>query len=194
MKAVRWAKGLEALLRPIDSVKPHPNNPNNGDVDSVIESIKVNGFNQVITIDEKTGYIEAGHTRWAALHALGSDVAPFVYVDHDAKGMARYLVADNQTGRKARMDEMQLAAILTELRAGEMGLTGSGFTDDEYIDLVEKLAKMQEEEPDVSGDGFGQAIQGIYEISIALDDASLRNNLFDELNLRFPGKVRWIDY
>lgn len=195
MQAVKWAEGLEKLLVPIDSIKQHPDNPNNGDVETVIESIQLNGFNQVITVDRNSGYILAGHTRWAALHALGADQCPVVWVEKDEAGRARYLVGDNATGRKARMDELEEAKLLNMLRQTDEGLAGSGFTENEYADLLEKIAKLNEQEIDTSGSGFGEAgVQGIYEVTVQFEDDNQRNNLFDELKLRFPNKVRWLNY
>lgn len=196
MRAVRWAKGLEKLLVPIDSIKQHPQNPNNGDVESIIDSIQRNGFNTVITVDAQTNEIIAGNHRLQALCALGITEAPVVYTERQTdSGDIRYLIADNATGKKARMDEMQEAHLLTMLRRDTAeGLEGTGVTEDEYIDLIERLAANQKDEPEVDGSGWDQGVQGIFEVTVALDDEKTRDNLLNELKLRFPGKVRWLNY
>lgn len=196
MKAVRWAKGLEKLLVPIDSIKQHPLNPNNGDVEEIVKSIKRNGFNTVVTVDANTNEIIAGNHRLQALCAMGIDQIPVVYVDRqEENGDISYLIADNATGKRARMDEMQELHLLTMLRRDTvLGLEGTGVTEDDYMDLAEKMAKIQAEEPEVTGDGFGMGVQGIHEVIVAFEDAETRDNLLSELKLRFPGKVRWINY
>lgn len=194
MKAVRWAEGLEPLLQPIENARPNPDNPNNGDVDSVIESIQVSGFNQVITVDKNTGYIEAGHTRWAALHALGSKVAPFVWVDHDEEGMARYLIGDNETGRLARMDPMQEARILKMLHETERGLIGTGVTQEKYMDKLIAAANTQVSIP---SDGFGPSVapSGIFQVVASFRDEDERDELMAELADRheLEGKIRSVN-
>lgn len=193
MKAIRWAKGLEKLLVPIDSIKQHPKNPNNGDVEEIIDSIKINGFNTVITVDNATGEILAGNHRLQALLALGAKEAPVVWVDRqEADGDIRYLIADNAIGQKAIMGDMETAALLSRLREqSDLGLAGSGFSEDEYLRLLEKIAKMEDDLPDLSKEGFGVTVRGEYEVTVIFDhDEDGRNDLFEELAVRFPGQVR----
>lgn len=196
MKAVRFAKGLEKLFVPIESIRPDPRNPNNGDVESVIESIQINGFNQVVTVDEKTGYIEAGHTRWAALCALESPVVPVVFAEHDEAGRTRYLIADNATGKKAVINESEEIQLLRQLQdESELWLAGTGYTEEEFERKVDRLAAALDDDVDVGhGFGDGDGLRHVFEVIVAFDDDTTRDNLFDELKLRFPGKVRWMNY
>lgn len=191
MKAVRWAEGLEHLLQPIDSVKPDPRNPNNGDVDAVIESIELNGFNQVITVDKKTGYIEAGHTRWAALHALGSKVAPFVYTEHDTEGRTRYLIADNETGRLAVMDHNEEVRLLRQLHETQKGLAGTGVTEQRYQDLMQKV--ITPDIPQIPGFGHGVAPSGIYQVVVTFYNEDERDECFADLADQYEDRVRTVN-
>lgn len=185
---VKWAQGLEKLLVPIDSIQQHPDNPNNGDVEDIIESIKVNGFNTVLTVDSKTGYITAGNHRWQALHALGATQVPVVFVEdqHDGEG-TRYLIADNRIGQKAVINEAELVDLLKGLAQSEMGLIGTGYTEGEYLQLIEQLNEI-EEMP--MGAGEGISLSGVYQVIIEFDNPTDRDEVFADLADSYPEQVR----
>lgn len=195
-KPIRWADGLEGLLLPIDTVTQHPENPNNGDIEAVAESIQVNGFNGVITIDRRTGTIVAGHTKWAALHMLGSDVAPFIFQDwDDDEGVYRFLIGDNETGKLARMDQHQEAKILRLLHDTTKGLIGTGVSPDSYLRKLSEAANVKVEVPKQSGYGTGTAPVGIYQVVVSFRDHADRDDLLAELMERpeYDGKVRGVN-
>lgn len=182
MKGVRWAEGLEAILRPIDSVKQHPDNPNNGDVEAVIESIQVNGFNGVITVDKATNTIVAGHTKWAALHALGSPVAPMIFQEWDEdEDVYRFLIGDNEVGKLAKMDTGLELRILKLLKDTQKGLIGTGVSPDSYLRKLSEAANVKVEVPKSTGFGTGTAPVGIYQVVVTFRDHAERDDLLAEL-------------
>jgi ParB-like chromosome segregation protein Spo0J len=193
MKAVRFAEGVRPLLVPIDQLKQHPFNPNNGDLDALIESIQVNGFVTAVTADVNTGYIIAGNHRYQALHALGAKEIPVIWVDHmDDSGAVRYMIADNRTGKLAILDETALAALLTDLSDSDIGLAGTGYDDASYQRLLLDMMA----EPDLpDGGGFGDAApSGLYQVIVDFeDDRDARDTLFAELAERFPEQARIAD-
>lgn len=192
MKTVRFAEGVRPLLVPIDRVHQHQDNPNNGDLDALIESIQINGFVTAVTADAKTGNIIAGNHRYQALHALGATEIPVIWVDHmDASGAVRYMVADNRTGKLAILDDTALAALLTNLSDTDLGLAGTGYDDASYQRLL--LDMMAEPEiPD--GGGFGAAPSGLYQVIVDFeDDRDGRDFLFAEMAERFPERARIAD-
>ncbi len=193
MKTVRFAEGVRPLLVPIENVHQHADNPNNGDLDALIESIQVNGFVTAITADARTGNIIAGNHRFQALHALGATEIPVIWVDHmDSSGAVRYMVADNRTGKLAVLDETALAALLTGLSDTDMGLAGTGYDEASYQRLL--LDMMADPEiPD--GGGFGEAApSGIYQVIVDFDDDKEgRDFLFAEMAERFPRTARKAD-
>jgi DNA modification methylase len=162
MKTVRFAEGVKPLLVPIDSVHQHESNPNNGDLDALIESIQINGFVTAVTADARTGNIIAGNHRYQALHALGATEIPVIWVDHmDSTNAVRYMIADNRTGKLAVMDESALGALLTDLNATELGLAGSGYDEQSYQNLLLALAA----EPEIPiGGGFGHVPSDVDDI------------------------------
>lgn len=192
MKTVRFAKGVQPLLVPMDQVQQHPQNPNNGDLDALIESIQVNGFTTAVTADAKTGYIIAGNHRYQALHALGATEIPVIWVDHmDASGAVRFMVADNRTGKLAVLDDAALAALLTDLSDTDMGLAGTGYDDAAYQRLLLDMMA----DPDIPQDGgFGEAApSGIYQVVVDFEDKDDRDFLFAEMAERFPDTARKAD-
>jgi len=115
---------------PIDAVQPHPDNPNQGDVGMIGESVDaVGGFYSVVFVQRATGRIVAGESRWRTLRLRGAQVAPVVYLDVDDATALRILVADNEIPRRgSRADEHALMALLTDLaQQTPQGLAGTGF-------------------------------------------------------------------
>jgi hypothetical protein len=189
---VRFAKALEPFLVPIDSVKPHPDNPNEGNDAVVIESIRENGFVSLPTADKNTGYMVAGHTRLRALKKLGATHIPILWEDQwDETGAKRYLIGDNASAAKAVMNNAKLAELLGEIAETQQGLVGTAITQDEYAALLAEIATSHED-PDIAGFGHGdQGALGLFQIVIDFpDDRDERDAVFAELSLRFPENIR----
>ena len=189
MKAVRFAKSLEPLLVPIDQVKQHPDNPNNGDDENLMESIQINGFVTACTADANTGYLVAGNTRYRTLLALGATQIPIIWEDSwDENGAKRYLIGDNASSRRAVMDQGQLLALLGQLQETEQGLLGSSVTDSDYEKMLLEFATNLET-PLLDGPGFGAPKNGpLGKFQIVLDfdeEEDERDAIFAELAERY---------
>lgn len=192
MSKVRFSKALEPFLVPIDSVTPHPDNPNQGDDKVVEESILANGFVTLCTADKNTGHMVAGHTRLRVLKKLGATHIPLLWEDSwDELGAKRYLVGDNASAAKAVMNHEKLAELLGEIAESQQGLTGTAITDGEYQAMLLEIAQSHED-PDIAGFGHGdQGALGLYQIVIEFpDDRDERDMVFAELAERFPERVR----
>lgn len=140
---VQFHTDLEPLLVPLDSIRQHPANPNNGDVEAIAESIEVNGYVAPVIVQRSTGYIIAGNHRWEALHHLGAQEIPAVFVDMDDYSAKRYLLADNRTAALAQPDNALLLDLLNELNEHD-SLHGTGYRT---YDL-EVLRELNKIEPD----------------------------------------------
>jgi ParB-like chromosome segregation protein Spo0J len=134
---IRFHKSLADLMVPSGVVTPHPDNDNNGDVDELVTSILVNGCYRPIYAHEKTSYILAGHTLYAALLELGALMVPVLWVDDDGtpNNGERILLTDNQIARLARRDDAATLQLLERLNEEENGLLGSGFGDRDIENL-----------------------------------------------------------
>ena len=182
---VRFSKSLEPLLVPIDQVTPHPDNPNHGDDDVVMESVRVNGFVTACTADARTGHMIAGHTRLRVLKALGATHIPIIWEeDWDEMGAKRYLVGDNASARRAEMDNDALLELLGELRETELGLLGTSITDDQYEAMM--LESTIDAPPEGFGSGDNPAPNGIFQVILDFqDNEDERDAVFAELSERY---------
>ncbi len=137
----------------IDSVRPHPRNVRQGDVGLIHESIGANGFYSDIIVQKSTGLIIVGNHRWSAALQAGAKEIPVKFIDVDDGAALRILLADNKTSDSAMNDDAALAELLQEL-AGDGGLEGTGFSDDDLDELLSDLKEPEFREYDESvGDG-----------------------------------------
>ena len=192
MRAVNFVEDVRDKLVPIDQVRQHPDNPNNGDVDALIESIQINGFYTTITADRNTGYILAGNHRYQALHALGATHIPVVWLDKDREGTVRILVGDNKTGKLARVDQAQEVELLKELMGSDLGFAGSGYTQESFLQLLQDLNNAAAPIPTADGFGHGTAPSGIFQVVVDFDNAEERDDLYADLAERYE-KARMVN-
>lgn len=125
-------------LRPIDSIRPYPDNPrlNDAAVDAVASSIRTFGWRVPIVVD-RDGVIVAGHTRFKAAVKLGlAEVPVHVAAELTPAQAKAYRLADNQTSCLATWDDTKLVAELLALQEQEFDLGLTGFTADELSELL----------------------------------------------------------
>jgi ParB-like chromosome segregation protein Spo0J len=132
---IRYHEAVQDLMVSAEAIQPDPRNPNNGDIDAIIESITVNGVYRPVYAAKATGHIVAGHHLYAALLEMGAQRIPVQWVDGDLEQVTRILLADNQIAKLARQDDAQVIDLLQWLDATERGVLGTGFTDDSINDL-----------------------------------------------------------
>lgn len=135
-----------ALITEID---PHPENANVGNIESIKESIKVNGFYAPIVVQASTGYIMAGNHRYKAAKELGLEQVPVVYLDVTDEEAKRIMVADNRTTRLGHDDSELLASLLEDLGDTDLGLLGTGYS---HADLQTLLDSQDNFDPELSGE------------------------------------------
>ena len=123
----------------IDSIKPHPENPRKGDVDSIAESIEANGFYGHIVVQKSSGHIVAGSHRWQAAKKVGMSEVPVTWVDVDDDHAKRIMLADNRNNELGGYDNDALASLLQSLVVEQdwTGLVGTGFTAEDLQDILE---------------------------------------------------------
>lgn len=109
---VKYHDALEPLLVPIEHVRPHPENYNNGDIDEIAVSIQQHGMYRPVYAQHDTGFIVAGNGTYHACLSLDADTIPVIWLhitDHDAR---RILGADNWVARLAIADPGAELALL----------------------------------------------------------------------------------
>ena len=124
---------------PIDTIRPHPRNPRQGDVGAIHESIEANGFYGVVVAQRSTGHILAGNHRWLAAQHAGATEVPVVWVDVDDDHALRILLSDNRTNDLAGYDTESLVELLQGIHASGGGLVGTGYDGDDLDELVKDL-------------------------------------------------------
>lgn len=137
-----------ALMTEIDL---HPDNANVGNVDVIVESIRVNGFYAPIIVQASTGFIIAGNHRYQAALKLGMEQVPVVYLDVDDTEAKRIMVADNRTTRLGHDNDELLTSLLEDLGDTELGLMGTGFSHADLQTLIDAADKFDPDfnpEPD----------------------------------------------
>jgi hypothetical protein len=119
------------------ALEQHPDNANSGDTEAIKDSIDVNGFFAPLVVQRKTHRILAGNHRYVAAIAAGMSEVPVVYVEVSDIEAKRIMVADNRTTRLGHDDEAMMADLLEELYNSNDGLFGTGYTLEDYDELIE---------------------------------------------------------
>lgn len=123
-------------LYPVHAVKPHPDNPNSGDIDEIVSSILINGVYRPVYASKRTTHILLGHHLYAALIELGAQQIPVEWIDAPTdEAELRILMADNRIARLAKLDPGLEREGLLRLKETEFGLRGSGY-DDRYLEKL----------------------------------------------------------
>lgn len=137
--AVQFHAHLVPYLRDIASIRPHPQNPNEGDVEAIAESMLVNGVYKGVTVQKSTGYIIEGEHRYLALLSLGATQIPVFEDDvSDAKAL-RQILADNATAARAERIPDRLQSAMLSVIEDQDSLAGTGYERHDLAELNRML-------------------------------------------------------
>jgi ParB-like chromosome segregation protein Spo0J len=140
MSDAKIAPALRDLRIPIDSVSPWPDNPRDGDVGAISESLRRFGQQKPIVVQESSRYVTAGNHLWRAAKALGwTEIAANV-VDMDDSTAEAYLIADNRTSELGSYDEELLGKLLRKI-AQEGNLRGTGYDGEDVDDFLRRMER-----------------------------------------------------
>ena len=134
---------------PTGELTTHPDNPRQGDIGAITNSIEQNGWYGTLVAQRSTGRVLVGNHRLVAAIGLGLGEVPVYWVDCDDDEARRILVADNRTSDLAAYDEPGLASLLQAVMTSADGLVGTGYDGD---DLDELLADIRCGDPIFSDD------------------------------------------
>lgn len=137
-------EALEPLLVDVGDLRPHQENPKNGDTDAIVESIINNGLYRPLYVTSDGTILAGNHTYHAALE-LGATTLPVIRLDVDTDHARRILLGDNRISDLGRYDDALLLDLLDRLTedAGPDGLSGTGYT----VDDAELLRLAQTQPP-----------------------------------------------
>lgn len=118
MTALPAIRCEHSRLAPLDSLTPHPKNPNTHSpeqIERLAEIIAYQGFRHPIVVSKRSGFIVAGHGRLAAAERLGMREVPVDEQDFESdEAEYAFLVSDNAIAEWALLD---LAAVNLEVPA-----------------------------------------------------------------------------
>lgn len=134
MPKKRPAWDLRPRLVDVATLRHHPRNVRQGNVEVIRESLRAHDQYAPLLVQESTRYIVKGNHTFAALCAEGYEQTWAVVLPLDDDQALRIMLMDNRAGDLAHNDDTALLALLDEL--GD--LAGTGF-DDHYRDDLRKL-------------------------------------------------------
>jgi ParB-like chromosome segregation protein Spo0J len=141
---------LKIEYRPIESLKPNPNNPrihSDKQLKQIANSIKEFGFNVPVLIDADSRII-AGHGRVEAAKRLGFAQVPTISLEHLTEAQARaFLIADNRLTENSVWDDRLLGKELKALSELDLSfsLEITGFEMPEIDLLIQDLDSSSDE-------------------------------------------------
>lgn len=133
------APELESQIRPLTDAIPHPDNIRKHNLKAIAQSLRAHGQRSVIVVQKSTGFIVKGNGTWEAARTLGWDKLAQSWQDLNDEQALAYLYADNRASDKATYDRDKTVAGLKRMMEGP-GLFDSGWTVDEFEDLLEEQA------------------------------------------------------
>lgn len=141
---------------PIKDLQPNPKNPNTHPPEQIkllASVIRATGWRGPITVSTRSGYIVKGHGRLMAAQLDGLTEAPVDYQNYasEAEELAD-LTADNRIAELATIDNKILAEVFADIDTGEIPFMLSGYTEEDYGNIVTALSEAVHEkelaEPD----------------------------------------------
>ena len=137
---------------PLKDLRPNPKNPNQHPPEQIkllASIIRATGWRGPITVSKRSGYIVKGHGRMMAAELGDMSEVPVDYQDYasEAEELAD-LTADNRIAELATTDNKLLAEVFADIDTGEIPFMLSGYTEEDYGNIVTALSEaLHTEEP-----------------------------------------------
>ncbi len=148
---VNIAPDLDQLIVPIDSIKPHPQNPRQGDLEAIGASVDRFGQVRPVLVQKSTGFICAGNHLWKLLKERGWDRIARVEVALSDDDALAYVIADNRTAELGSYDQRALAVILESMMTKGQ-LAGTGYNAEQVDDFLAELDALPTNEAEFEGE------------------------------------------
>lgn len=172
---------LKTELVDITLIHEHPDNPRQGDMQTIVDSLRVNGQYAPIGVQQSTGYVVYGnHRLQGARDVLGWTQMLVSWIDCDDDEATRILLVDNRTSDLGKTDQRDLAEILGSVPTFE----GTGYKPDDLEKLLERInptPDMPSFDDDEDDDG------GAYKLAFeSIEERQQWTDLLKELAERLP--------
>lgn len=136
---------LDTKEIPVKELHLYHKNPRLGDVDSIAESLRVNGQYRAIVVNKGTytgramEVLAGNHTVKAARNLGWEKIAAHI-LDVDEDTATRIVLADNRTADLGDYDQEQLLELLESIDSPE----GTGFEPDDLLQLLQGMSSEPE--------------------------------------------------
>lgn len=127
---------------PVDKLRTHPDNPNEGDVPGIAESLRKNTQFQAICVQADDpddphagGVILAGNHTYLAARSNGWATIRAELHDLDEQAQLRVMLAANALAKRGVLDDRLLAEVLSQVD----DLAGTGYDEHDLDSLVRSL-------------------------------------------------------
>ena len=167
----------------VNELASYHKNPRRGDVDAIARSLAVNSQYRpiVVNIGTHTGRpleVLAGNHTLAGARQLGWPTIQATTVDVDDLAAARIVAADNRTADLGGYDDTILAELLQQLADDDMGLDGTGYTDDALEALLALNAGPAD--LDALAEEYGEPRDDDHHVSVRLSLEPITASRWDE--------------
>jgi DNA modification methylase len=130
---------------PTKDLQPNPKNPNQHppeQIKALGAIIRATGWRGPITVSTRSGLIVKGHGRLMAAELEDLTEVPVDYQNYasEAEELAD-LTADNRIAELATTDNKLLAEVFADIDTGEIPFLLSGYTEEEYGNIVTALSE-----------------------------------------------------
>lgn len=135
---------IDAVMVPVTKLKAHPLNPRKGNVDVIMDSLRVNGQYKTVLVQEGTNTILAGTHTWMAAKKLGWTEVAVNFISVSEEAALQIMLADNRAADGGQTDEGAVFQMLATLTS----LDGTGYSpEDLRVPPVDLDAYLPPEEP-----------------------------------------------
>jgi hypothetical protein len=124
---------------PVGILNLHPDNPREGNVGLITQSIETIGFYGAVVAQKSTSFILAGNHRYRSALENEATTMPVIWVDVPDDIALRILLVDNKAADDASNNEPALADLLRGLMETTGTLDGTGYSPEELDDLISGL-------------------------------------------------------
>ncbi len=122
---------------PVEAIREHPRNVNEGDVGAIDSSMRRHGFAGGVLVQRSTGYIISGTPTYRTAVGQGAASIPGFWLDIDDDQALQMMLDWNNSARLGRDDPFKLGALLVEL-IGRDSLPAT-YTRDDVDDILAGL-------------------------------------------------------
>lgn len=129
----------------VEEINPNPRNPNHHpeeQIELLAKIIKAQGWRAPITVSTRSGFIVKGHGRLMAAQFAGLSHVPVDYQHYDSdEAELADLIADNRIAELSDIDNKMLADLFADIDTGALDFDLTGYTEDEYRDIMTALSE-----------------------------------------------------